>query len=386
MESVSCARGMHRGTVLLCSYVFPPENILVADAQLRHKRTVPPCPPVKKTDQCNILTKTGGLAFLMNKFLINAIAVLLVVVVSIKANVGYVAAAEGRFPDVAGHWAEEHIDRLAEIGVISGMGDGLFHPDELVTIAQYVAMLLKSGIGAMPPTGGHWASGYMQEGLRLDMIEDYAMEVWDEPIIRRAAAQIGLEALRGIFGEPDEPDIKLADDRLLDLYACRSCVWSTGQFYVKGIMIGRPDGLFYGDDNLTRAEAAVTIMKIIDPSLRTPQRAVLPDASEYGLITADEAVRLLESQRNAVLIDVRSREEHEAGFIRGSVCIPLPEMAAGIHRTNIPEDRSTIIILYCQTGSLSREAYEMLKNVGYESVYSIGGIDVWPYEILSTNY
>ena len=184
-----------------------------------------------------------------------------------------VSAAEARFPDTVGHWSEGYVESLADKGIISGMGDGLFHPDEKVTTAQFTAMVLKSAVGAIPAIDGHWASGYLAEALRLKMIEDYDVTEWDRPIMRRSVARIGLEALHCLFGETDEPDIKMAEDNLLDLYLCRTCVWNTGQFYVKGIMIGRPDGKFYGDDYLTRAEAAIVITKMIDPSSRTPQRS-----------------------------------------------------------------------------------------------------------------
>lgn len=45
----------------------------------------------------------------------------------------------GKFPDVNSHWAEEDIRHMADIGVLEGMDDGLFHPDEPMTRAQFAA-------------------------------------------------------------------------------------------------------------------------------------------------------------------------------------------------------------------------------------------------------
>lgn len=297
------------------------------------------------------------------------------------SSMGYIVAAEARFPDIAAHWARECVETMAEKGMIAGMNDGLFHPDDTVTTAQFVTMLLRSGVGELPPTDGHWASGYLDEALRRNIIEADDIRRRDAPLIRQFAARIGLEALRSIFDEPDATDISAAD-RLKDLYQCSACVWSTGQLYVKGIMLGRPDGLFHGNDTLTRAEAAVIIMKIADPSMRTPEQTEFPAS---GRIAVDTAVELMASHRNTVLIDVRSREEHSTGFISGSVCIPLPEITADITRSGLPEDKNAVIIVYCRDGSLSRTACAFLTDIGYVHAYDLGGIADWPYDIYSTD-
>lgn len=308
-----------------------------------------------------------------------------VMIFIIFMGISSASAAKASFPDIAGHWAEEYIGTLAEKGIVSGMGDGLFHPDDLVTTAQFVAMILQSKTGAAPATDGHWDSGYLEEANRLELIDSYDAGEWSHPIMRRSAARIGLESLHKLFHEADEPDIKAAEDRLVDLYLCNACVWSTGQFYVKGIMVGRSDSMFHGDDYLTRAEAAVVVMKMLDPSLRTPKGPELPKTMENGLISADEAIKLIKTNRNAVLVDVRSQEDHNAGFIEGSICVPLPDIIADISQTALPPDKSAIIIFYCQKGSRSQKAVEILKEAGYENVYSVGGIDDWPYDIYSIN-
>ncbi len=44
------------------------------------------------------------------------------------------------FPDVSGHWAEDTIYRFVGYGVISGW-DGLFRPQDNMTVAEFCAML-----------------------------------------------------------------------------------------------------------------------------------------------------------------------------------------------------------------------------------------------------
>ncbi|MDQ7791271.1 MAG: N-acetylmuramoyl-L-alanine amidase [Clostridia bacterium] len=43
---------------------------------------------------------------------------------------------EGMFKDVVGHWAQENIEHLAKIGVVSGKGDGTFDPNSPITRAE----------------------------------------------------------------------------------------------------------------------------------------------------------------------------------------------------------------------------------------------------------
>jgi len=303
----------------------------------------------------------------------------------ILLNVPDVFAAGPAFPDTAGHWAESYIQALLDRHVISGMGDGLFHPDLPVTTAQFVAMVMQSAVGYVAPTNGYWASGYLDKAYGLEIINGGDLEEADKPLIRRFAARIGNNALNKLWNEADEQDISVAEHKLRDLYTCHECVWTTAQFYVKGIMIGSPDNNFRGDDNFTRAEAAVVMMRMIDPSLRVPPKLDLPAAADDGKISPDQAQEMLKTYSNVMMVDVRTPEAHAAGFIPGSVNIPLDDILNNISATQIPEDKSAIIIVYCQKGVLSLKAYHALVDDGYTNVYNLGGIDGWPYDIASTD-
>lgn len=46
-----------------------------------------------------------------------------------------------RFEDVNGHWAEKHIDKLVDYGIVNGFEDGTFRPDEPITRAQAAVMI-----------------------------------------------------------------------------------------------------------------------------------------------------------------------------------------------------------------------------------------------------
>ena len=49
-----------------------------------------------------------------------------------------------KFTDIKDHWCREDINEAAEIGIINGRGDGTFGPDEPITRAEAVAMIMRS--------------------------------------------------------------------------------------------------------------------------------------------------------------------------------------------------------------------------------------------------
>ena len=74
---------------------------------------------------------------------------------------------------------------------------------------------------------------------------------------------------------------------------------------------------------------------------------------------------------DAVLLDVRSKEEHQEGHISGSKNIEVEKIDAV---SLFIKDKTTPIFVYCYSGSRSGMAVSILKNMGYTSVKNIGGI------------
>lgn len=86
-------------------------------------------------------------------------------------------------------------------------------------------------------------------------------------------------------------------------------------------------------------------------------------------------------QRGAVLIDVREADELAAdGYIPGSIHVPLAEVEAQL--PNLVPDYYTEIIFYCASGKRSQTATELAIGMGYTTVYNLGGLSDWPYEIV----
>lgn len=73
-------------------------------------------------------------------------------------------------------------------------------------------------------------------------------------------------------------------------------------------------------------------------------------------------------------IDVRSRREFSEGHINGAINIPLPELNKNINRYVASKNKN--ILVYCQKGSRSKRAAQILDDMGYTNVFNLkGGIE-----------
>lgn len=73
----------------------------------------------------------------------------------------------------------------------------------------------------------------------------------------------------------------------------------------------------------------------------------------------------------AMLIDVRTPEEHVGKSILGSVNVPLYNISS--IETIVP-DKNTPLFVHCLSGARSSKATKALKQMGYINVKNIGGI------------
>ena len=73
----------------------------------------------------------------------------------------------------------------------------------------------------------------------------------------------------------------------------------------------------------------------------------------------------------AVLLDVRTAHEYQAGHVPGSKNIPLQTIDKV---ASVAENKDTVLFVYCYSGARSRQAAGMLQRMGYRNVNNIGGI------------
>jgi rhodanese-related sulfurtransferase len=83
-----------------------------------------------------------------------------------------------------------------------------------------------------------------------------------------------------------------------------------------------------------------------------------------------EATQLLNHQ-DAVLLDVREPQEYQDGFLPNSIRIPLGSLTE--KAAQLDKHRERPIIIVCRSGNRSAQAGRLLKQMGYETVYNLGG-------------
>jgi phage shock protein E len=98
-------------------------------------------------------------------------------------------------------------------------------------------------------------------------------------------------------------------------------------------------------------------------------------------ISALEGKALLDANPNIILVDVRTIEEYLEVRIPGAISAPLADLVL-VAEYLLP-DKNAIYIIYCRTGNKSAEAVRMLFELGYTTLYDMGGIYFWPYEKIS---
>lgn len=76
---------------------------------------------------------------------------------------------------------------------------------------------------------------------------------------------------------------------------------------------------------------------------------------------------------DAFYLDVRERDEWQAGHIHNACHIPLGELVA--HIDELPADRQ--IVCVCRVGGRSAQATVFLNRQGYEVVNLDGGMEAW---------
>lgn len=87
-----------------------------------------------------------------------------------------------------------------------------------------------------------------------------------------------------------------------------------------------------------------------------------------GRIATKDALGYL--SKGALVIDVRSPSEFNAGHLPTAINIPLDEIENALPRQ--VDNKSQVILLHCQSGMRSGIAAKKLKAMGYTGVFNLG--------------
>jgi len=102
-------------------------------------------------------------------------------------------------------------------------------------------------------------------------------------------------------------------------------------------------------------------------------KKVLYRSIENREISYKKIQEIMQKDANAILLDVRSKQEFKEGHLEGSTNIPLYEIENQIEK--LPNKNCTMII-YCASGHRSKQAKEKLEKLGYKNIYHLkNGLD-----------
>lgn len=99
-------------------------------------------------------------------------------------------------------------------------------------------------------------------------------------------------------------------------------------------------------------------------------------------LTQKEWAEQLEKDTNAVILDVRTPEEVEDGYIPDSINIDIylgQEFLSELEKL----DKSKNYYVYCRSGNRSGQACSLMNKLGFKNAYNLmGGIIEWDGDII----
>jgi len=212
----------------------------------------------------NIKIKSNKITKLI-AIIVAAVATLMMIIPSIQ-----VSAA--KYKDINGHWAQKAIEYLSDKNIISGYPDGTFKPNNTITVQEFLKMVVVAKGYELPKTDSNWlgwatkyAAAAQINGL-FNNSEFYYGSDYIRPITRYEMARIVARALKDEQYPPvySEFTAKIKDyNKIPD--NLKEYVYIA---FVKGIISGFEDGEFKGQQNATRAQAAIMIQHLVDKSSR----------------------------------------------------------------------------------------------------------------------
>lgn len=179
------------------------------------------------------------------------------------------------FTDTASHWAKNYIGVLASLGKVSGVGDNMFMPDSPLTRAQFVAFLAKAtdnvnmeaaqNAGFKDVNKADWSYNYVNWGYQEGIVNGMGDGLFkpNDPITReQMAVMLCNYAVYQNFALPQKEGLKVSfkDRNKVSSWAIDYVLTVAGS----EIMTGMGDNTFMPQGVATRGQAAKIIYEYID--------------------------------------------------------------------------------------------------------------------------
>ena len=215
---------------------------------------------------------------------------------------------EGQFTDVPSEqWYASEVKSTYELGLMQGVGGGLFQPDGNVTVAEAITMAarassINAGETIDTSAGGEWYTPYVDYAVSKGFVASGQFDDYDRPAKRYEVAMLFENAM------PDGYYTAINDvEAIPDVYETLPYSEDLLTLYNAGIVMGSDSyGNFRPEDNITRAEAAAIINRVALPENRLEKTLdVISDDDAYLLVTTPTFNATKEGINSGWLLDNR---------------------------------------------------------------------------------
>ena len=226
-------------------------------------------------------------------------------------------------------WYYPHMEMLVEKGGINGYTDGTFKPNNTITNAEFVKIIVGLVSEADTNTSNHWAEGYIQKAKALGIVDadELVRADYDEPIRRQSMAKYAARTMNKVLGEAPTADTSTYISEIKDWSdVCENCKEYVAEVYSKGVICGMPDGTFSGGSFTTRAEATTMLVRMIDANYRVEMYNGVAfnqttDVMTDGKMTVEKSKNFMD----ITLKNLKFYEENGKYYVSGT----FPELPQG---------------------------------------------------------
>jgi len=171
------------------------------------------------------------------------------------------------FDDISGHWAQDSILSAQKKGLMFGTGGSKFRPDLPTTRAQAATILVRAlklepakAVGeTFRDVNGHWARQEIETAQAYGIIRGVGEGRFapDEPITREQMA-VMLDRILNLDIDPENL-VYFIDTNVEELTWSYSAIIRLAS---RNVFSGYPNGFFYPKQNITRAQMAVLMDRL----------------------------------------------------------------------------------------------------------------------------
>ena len=101
--------------------------------------------------------------------------------------------------------------------------------------------------------------------------------------------------------------------------------------------------------------------------------------NEIRHVSMDDILKIMNENKDYVIVDVRTPDEYKEGHIPNAINIPNETINETVY--NKLKDKNQLILIYCRSGSRSRQAAYKMQKLGYTNLVDFGGIMNWKGKI-----